>query len=392
MTLNRNPDNFFAETEQVAFMVANVVPGIDFTNDPLLQARLFSYLDTQLLRLGGPNFAHIPINRPVVPVHNHQHDGIQQQKIPVGRAQYQPNSLGGGCPMMASEKLGAFVHHAEKVDGHKIRERSESFKDHYSQASLFWNSLSSPEQAHIVNAFRFELAKVESPVIRQRVVDQLSRVDTGLAGRVAEGIGARVPGTGAQMAKGAIKKGKSVDVSPALSMENTVKDTIKTRKIAFLVADGVNGQVVTQVKNALTSRGAQVDIVARALGTVLSLDNKEITVDKSQFTVDSVIYDAVFVPGGAASIATLKAYRPVLAFLQDAFHHCKAIGASGEGVDLLKAAHLDGVELSDAKPAAKAVVSKGVVTAQSDANLGSFEEDFVKAIAQHRHWEREEAE
>lgn len=135
-----------------------------------------------------------------------------------------------------------------------------------------------------------------------------------------------------------------------------------------------------------------MDIVARTLGTVLSLDNKEITVDKSQFTVDSVIYDAVFVPGGAASIATLKAYRSVLAFLQDAFQHCKAIGASGEGVDLLKAAHLDGVELSDAMPAAKAVVSKGVVTTRSDANLGSFEEDFVKAIAQHRHWEREEAE
>jgi catalase len=392
MTLNRNPDNFFAETEQVAFMVANAVPGIDFTNDPLLQARLFSYLDTQLLRLGGPNFAHIPINRPVVPVHNHQHDGLQQQKIPVGRAQYQPNSLGGGCPMMASEKLGAFVHHAEKVEGHKIRERSESFKDHYSQATLFWKSLSAPEQAHVVGAFRFELGKVETPAIRQRMVDQLSRVDPDLAARVAEGIGAKTPTAETQAAKGAVKKGKSVDVSPALSMENTVKDTIESRRIAFLAADGVDGAALTQIKNALTGKGAQVDVIARHLGTIKSSDGNEIPVDKSQFTVDSVVYDAVYIPGGAASIAALKGQHAVKAFLQDAFHHCKAIGASGEGVELLKAAHLDGVDFADAKSGDKAVGSKGVVTAASGAKLEAFEEELIKAIAKHRHWEREEAE
>jgi len=392
MTLNRNPDNFFAETEQVAFMAANIVPGIDFTNDPLLQARLFSYLDTQLLRLGGPNFAHIPINRPIVPVHNHQNDAMAQHKISKGRAQYQPNSLGGGCPMMATEKLGAFVHHAEKVDGHKIRERSESFKDHYSQATLFWNSLSAPEKAHVVDAFRFELGKVETPEIRQRQVDQLSRVDSELARRVAEGIGASVPGKEVQAAKGAVKQGKSVAESKALSMENTVKDTIKSRRIAFLAADGVDGKALMQLEAALVAEGAQVDVIARALGTITSADGKKIMVNKSLLTVDSVVYDAVFVPGGEASIATLKTQRSVLTFLQDAFHHCKPIGALGEGVDLLRAAHLDGVDLADAKAAGQVVSSRGVVTAVNGAKPSAFEKDLIQAIAQHRHWERETVE
>ena len=392
MTLNRNPDNFFAETEQVAFMVQNAVPGIDFTNDPLLQARLFSYLDTQLLRLGGPNFAHIPINRPLVPVHNNQIDAMAQHKIPTGRAQYQPNSLGGGCPMMAPEKLGAFVHHAEKVDGHKIRERSESFKDHFSQATLFWNSLSAPEQNHVVNAFRFELGKVESAEIRQRVVDQLGHVDGGLATRVAERIGANAPDEKANAAKGPVKKGQSVDVSPALSMENTVKDSILSRKIAFLTADGVDGKALTHLKEALTAKGAHVDIIARALGTIRSVDGQEIAVDKSQLTVDSVTYDAVFVPGGQASVAALKSQRAVLTFLQDAFAHCKPIGAIGEGVDLLQAAHLAGIDLADAKSGGRVVSSHGVVTAQSAAKPTAFEKALIEAIAQHRHWDREEAE
>jgi catalase len=392
MTLNRNPDNFFAETEQVAFMVQNAVPGIDFTNDPLFQARLFSYLDTQLLRLGGPNFAHIPINRPLAPVHNNQVDAMAQHKIPTGRAQYQPNSLGGGCPMMAPEKLGAFVHHAEKIDGHKIRERSESFKDHYSQATLFWNSLSAPEQSHVVSAFRFELGKVESPEIRQREVDQLARVDGGLAMRVAEGIGARVPGKEVLSAKGPVKKGQSVDASPALSMANTVKDSIKSRKIAFLAADGVDGKALTAIKAALTAQGAHVDVIARALGTIKGADGEAIAVDKSQLTVDSVTYDAVFIPGGAASIAALKKQRAVLTFLQDAFAHCKPMGALAEGVDLLKAAHLEAIELADAKSANKVVSSHGVVTAPSAANPAPFSRALIEAIAQHRHWDREQAE
>jgi catalase len=394
MTLNRNPDNFFAETEQSAFHVGNVVPGIDFTNDPLFQARLFSYLDTQLLRLGGPNFAQIPINRPVVPVHNHQQDGLMQQKVHKGRVNYHPNSLGGGCPMMASANLGAFIHHAEKVEGYKIRERSDSFKDHYSQATLFWNSLSDPEKNHLVNAARFELGKVESPEIRQRVVDQFGRVDGELARRVAHGIGAAAPAAQAPAnGKGPVKAGASVKVSAALSMQNTVKDTIKTRRIAILAAHGCDGNEVALVRAALMTAGAQVDIVSKVLGTIKTADGGELAVDKSQLTVDSILYDAVFVPSGKASVAALKAQRPVVSFIEDAFRHCKPIGASGEGIELLLAARVEsGAAVADAKSAGEVVSDRGVVTVHRASDLGPFTQALVEAIAQHRHWEREEVD
>jgi catalase len=389
MTLNRNPDNYFSETEQVAFLVSNVVPGVDVTNDPLLQARLFSYLDTQLLRLGGPNFAHLPINRPIAPVHNHQNDALAQHKIPVGRAQYTPNSLGGGCPMMASAKQGAFVHYAEKVEGHKIRERSESFADHFSQATLFFRSLSEPEQNHIVDAFRFELGKVETAAIRQRMVDNLGQVDADLARRVAEGIGAQPADAKRAAARAPVKPGKSVAASPALSMVNTVKNTIKTRKIAFLAADGVDGAALAEVKAALVAEGAQVEVIAQNLGTIKGADGKEIPVDRSQRTVDSVLYDAVFVPGGQASVAALRAQRPVLAFLEDAFRHCKPLGALGEGIDLLKAARVDGVDLADPASAGRVTSSSGVITDRGPVSKG-FAAEFIHALSQHRHWKREE--
>src|SRR5581483_9563377 len=184
MVLNRNPDNFFAETEQVAFHTANVVPGIDFTNDPLLQARNFSYLDTQLIRLGGPNFAQLPVNRPVAEVHHHQRDGYGQHRIDVSPVSYHPNSIAGGCPALASIDEGAFRHYTERVDGEKIRTRSESFKDHYSQATLFWNSMSDWERHHIAEAFCFELGKVERVEIRRRMLENLSHVDEELAAEV----------------------------------------------------------------------------------------------------------------------------------------------------------------------------------------------------------------
>ena len=181
MVLNRNPDNFFAETEQVAFCTQHVVPGIDFTNDPLLQGRNFSYLDTQLTRLGGPNFHEIPINAPVAEVHNNQRDGFHRQAINRGRVNYEPNSLGGGCPFQAGADMGGFVSVAERIDASKVRARSKSFFDHFSQATLFFNSQSAPEKAHLVKALRFELGKVEVPAIRERMVYLLSQVDRGLA-------------------------------------------------------------------------------------------------------------------------------------------------------------------------------------------------------------------
>lgn len=170
MVLNRNPDNFFAETEQVAFHPGNLVPGIDVTNDTLLQGRLFSYIDTQLNRFNSANFGEVPINRPVTTVHNHQGAGFMRQTINKGKVNYWPNSLAGGCPMMAPENMGGYVHHAERVEGHKIRARSESFNDHYSQATLFWNSMTEPEKKHIVKAAHFELGKVMSKEIRRRML------------------------------------------------------------------------------------------------------------------------------------------------------------------------------------------------------------------------------
>src|SRR5687767_7455112 len=189
LTLNRNPDNFFAETEQVAFHVGHIVPGIDFTNDPLMQGRLFSYTDTQLLRLGGPNFHEIPINRPVSPVHNHQRDGFMRQTINRGKANYEPNTTGGGCPMQAMQAAGGFVSFPEPAQGVKVRGRTEKFHDHFSQAALFFNSQSQPEKDHMVEALRFELGKVERPQIRERMIGMLNRVDATLAARVAEGLG-----------------------------------------------------------------------------------------------------------------------------------------------------------------------------------------------------------
>ncbi|MEO7539441.1 MAG: catalase, partial [Pyrinomonadaceae bacterium] len=247
LTLNRNPDNFFAETEQVAFHVGHVVPGIDFTNDPLLQGRLFSYLDTQLKRLGGPNFHEIPINQPLSPVHNNQRDGQARQTINTGRVSYEPNSLAGGCPFQATMKEGGFASFEERIDAHKVRERSPSFHDHFSQATLFYNSQSDAEKRHLINALRFELGKVEVQAIRTRMVGILTQIDTSLADAVAEGLGFPVPKPEQPMNRsfGAdtnsksvqpIKAVSSVQASAPLSMENTVKDTIKSRKVAALIA------------------------------------------------------------------------------------------------------------------------------------------------------------
>src|SRR4026209_2557548 len=193
LTLNRNPDNFFAETEQVAFHVGNIVPGVDFTNDPLMQGRLFSYLDTQLIRLGGPNFHEIPINRPVAPLHNNQRDGFMRQTVNRGQTSYDPNTLRGGCPFQAGMDMSGFASYAEKIDAQKVRQRSESLFDHFSQASLFYRSQSAAEQNHIVRALRFELGKVETPPIRERMLGLLAQVDTDLANRVAAGLGLSVP-------------------------------------------------------------------------------------------------------------------------------------------------------------------------------------------------------
>lgn len=263
MVLDRNPDNFFAETEQIAFCTANVVPGIDFTNDPLLQAQNFSYLDTQLIRLGGPNFAHIPVNRPVVDVRNNQRDGYHQEEIHRG-TNYSPNSLGGGCPALGSVDEGAYRHLAERVDGVKIRKRSPSFDDHYTQAALFWHSMAGWEKQHIVDAFRFELGKVGAVPVRERTVEQLAHVDHELATAVAEGIGVAAP---------ARQETPSPQPSPALSFENNQgESTIATRQIALLATDGVEAHQATVLRDTLRERGAVAEVLAPHDGTVRAAD------------------------------------------------------------------------------------------------------------------------
>jgi catalase len=396
LTLNRNPDNFFAETEQVAFHVGHVVPGIDFTNDPLLQGRLFSYTDTQLIRLGGPNFHEIPINRPVVPVHNNQRDGHMRQTINKGKSSYSPNTLGGGCPFQAKAMEGGFTSYTERIDGKKIRERSPSFFDHFSQARLFFNSQSEPEKNHIVDALRFELGKVQTVAIRERMLAVLANIDKGLANEVAYGLGLSIPkeldGTLNQsipadrdpQAYESVNKEGSLAKSPALSMANTIKDSIATRKIAFLVADGVNEKSLDTVKEALISAGATVDVIAPRLGVVISENDVTIEVQQSLLTAASVLYDAVYVPGGTNSVATLAAEANAVHFLNEAFKHCKAIAGDASANQILEATYFSKKLPPD--DALETVLREGIVVSGNHKTLA---DRFIKAIAQHRFWERE---
>ncbi|MCP9205927.1 catalase [Streptomyces sp. NEAU-Y11] len=379
MVLDRNPHNFFAETEQVAFHTANVVPGIDFTNDPLLQARNFSYLDTQLIRLGGPNFAQIPVNQPVAPVRTNQRDGLHQSAIHTGTS-YSPNSLGGGCPAIAGPDGYAFSHYAERVDGAKIRKRSASFQDHYSQAALFWNSMSAWERRHIVDAFRFELGKVGTVEIRERTVGELARIDHGLATAVAEGIGIAVPAPGPDDHKPL--------ASPALSLDQLRGDhSIRTRTIAVLVTDGVDTVQLGQAKEALSARGAVVEALAPHDGTVRGSDGEDCPVDRALPTVASVLYDAVLLPGGPVGTPELSADSAAMRFVRDAYRHGKPIGALGSGVGLLAALETEGLHIASGH--GHVCADRGVVT---DTTTGAASEEFTgaftEAVAAHRHWDR----
>ncbi|WKG03794.1 catalase [Mycolicibacterium sp. HK-90] len=376
MVLNRNPDNFFAETEQVAFHTANVVPGIDFTNDPLLQFRNFSYLDTQLIRLGGPNFAQLPVNRPVAEVHTNQHDGYGQQRIARGRTSYFKNSLGGGCPALADEDV--FRHYTQRVDGHKIRQRAESFKDHYSQARLFWKSMSTVEAKHIVAAFAFELGKVHPDTgIRERVVEQLNLVDNGLAGQVAGKLGLPAPD--------AVPIEHDEPASPALSQLNTATDSVESRKIALLADHGVDVDAVEQFKSAMAEHGAIVEVLSpTGGGTLRGASGGELPVDKGLTTMASVLYDAVAVAGGAESVESLLQDGYAVHFVTEAYRHLKAVLAFGEGSEMLRGA---GVIASS--PGDQVESDGGVVTAPGGDLPDEFVEAAVAVMAKHRVWDRE---
>jgi catalase len=396
MTLNRNPDNFFAETEQVAFHVGHVVPGIDFTNDPLLQGRLFSYTDTQLLRLGGPNFHEIPINRPVVAVHNNQRDGHMRQTINRGKTSYGPNAIGNNDPQQVKAADGGFVSYNERIDARKVRARSRSFFDHFSQATLFFNSQSDAEKNHIIDALSFELGKVKTVSIRERMLAVLAQIDKGLAAEVAFALGLHIPKIPLEELNNSLPadvdrtdyaslnpKG-SLAKSEALSMAGTIKDTIQTRKIAILAADGVDGKSLSKVKDALVAEGAVVHIIAPKLGQILSKEDQQITPDESFLTAASVLYDAVYVPGGGNSVATLEAEANAIHFLNEAFKHCKAIAADEEALQVLSSTYF--FKKLPAEYSEETVLREGVLVGK---DLKTLSTTFIKMIALHRFWDRE---
>jgi catalase len=398
LTLNRNPDNFFAETEQVAFHLGNIVPGIDFTNDPLLQGRLFSYLDTQLIRLGGPNFHEIPINRPIALVHNGQRDGFMRQTINTGRVSYEPNTLGRGCPFQAGAANGGFASFAEKLDGPKTRgRRSDKFFDHFTQALLFWRSQSDPEKQHIVDALQFELGKVTVPAVRERMVAMLNQVDGELAQRVAAGLGLKkipkvegfmnlsFPADANPRDYQPKKVNRDVAPSPALSMANTPKDSIKTRQVAILIAEGSDGNGIARMEKALNAQGATTHLVGRHVGPIQTTDG-ELIAEHSVVTASSVLFDAVYIPGGAAGVEALASEPQAIEFVVDAFKHYKAIAATGAATQLLAAAGISGARPHpEAGPDADP--RDGVITG-GDKEVAKVATAFIAVIAQHRAWTR----
>lgn len=396
LTLNRNPENFFAETEQSAFHIGHVVPGIDFTNDPLLQGRLFSYTDTQLIRLGGPNFQEIPINRPIVPVHNNQRDGYMRQTINRGKVSYGPNSIGDNFPVQAKASEGGFTSYPERIDARKVRARSKSFLDHFSQAKLFFNSQSDPEKNHMIDAFSFELGKVQSNAVRERMLGILSMVDKGLAAEVAFALrlpvpedpelpmNRSIPADADPADYDPVVKEPVVAISPALSMATSPKDSIKTRKIAFLAADGVDGKSLNTVKIALEEAGAVVEVIAPRQNFILSESDEQIAVNHSLLTAASVLYDGVYVPGGTNSVATLEADADAVHFLNEAFKHCKAIAADTAALQVVGSTYF--ARKIPAECTDQSVLLDGLVFGDNASQLA---DRFIMALAQHRFWDRE---
>ncbi|WP_418282815.1 catalase [Halorubrum sp. DTA98] len=380
MVLNGTPDNFFAEVEQVAFHPGNVVSGIDVTNDPLLQGRLFSYQDTQINRFNSANWDEIPINRPLAERHNNQRDGFMRHEINEGPVSYKPNSIADDQPREASEEEGGYAHFAEAVSGEKTRERSDSFDDHFTQARLFWNSMADHEQGNIVEAACFELGKVERMEIRERTVYELfNNVDHEFAKRVAEGIGVEPPAEPGDLMPTHDR------TDPSLSMANRTADTVETRKVAVLLEDGYDHEGFEAVRSELADQGARVDAVSTALGDRESEGGDAAAVDETYATTESVLYDAVFVPGGGPHAESLLERGAAKHFVAEAFTHKKPIAALGEGVDLLESIELPDVEIAEDEGT---VSDLGVATSRG-GDLDEFATAFVDAIAAHRHWERE---
>jgi catalase len=362
MVLDRWPNNFFAETEQVAFCPSHIVPGIDFSNDPLLQGRLFSYLDTQLSRLGSPNFHQIPINAPKCPFANHQRDGHMQMAQPVGRVSYEPNSLSADSPR---ESLKGFSSMTVEETGHKGRIRAESFADHYSQARLFFISQTAYEQAHIASALVFELSKVEHLHIREAMVGHLRHISQDLAGRVAQGLGLdKMPNP----PKAAVKV-QELSPSPALQIIGKMKDTLQGRTVGILIADGSDAASINSIKKAVIKAGASVKMVGPKIGGAKLSDGSIQAIDGQLAGTPSVLFDAVAIILSGEGAKMLSAESAAIDFVHDAFGHLKAMAVDSGGEALLTKANIN--------------ADKGVVNV-SDV------ETFI-ALAKTRQFEREKS-
>ena len=384
LVLDRNPDNFFAETEQVAFCTAHVVPGIDFSNDPLLAGRIHSYVDTQITRLGGPNFHEIPINAPLAPVHNNQRDGIHRQAIARGRVAYEPNSLGGGCPFQAGAK--GFVSFPQPLQEarqsvDKLRGKPEKFAEHYNQATLFYQSQTPTEQAHIVGGFRFELSKLTVPAIRMRMLSSLRNVSEDLAGKVAAGLGVELP----EPMPRALQRVPRPEVkqSPALSLRARPGEAgIRTRRVAILVADGADAAPIAQLQQALLDAGAVPRLVGPRLGSYRAADGETLEADATLENSPMVLFDALALPSGKAAVEALAVIGQTAEFVQLAYRHGKSILAFGESKDLLEAAGAMRALPSD-EP------DPGITTGPAAEAAGLIKR-FTQAMTRHRHDERDQ--
>ncbi|GAA3434063.1 catalase [Kutzneria kofuensis] len=359
LTLDRNPTNYFAETEQVAFHTGNLVPGIEVTDDPLMQARLFSYLDTQLTRLGGPNFTQLPINCPHAAVNDNLRDGMHQTAIHTGITPYRPNGIDENRPATASADDGGYVPAPREVSGAKTRENPVSFGDHFSQATMFYRSLTPVERGHIVAAFTFELGKCLAPDVRERELAVLSEVDAELCEQVAAGLGLAAPkGTPAE----------DVVLSPALSQVVAEPGPVAGRKIGVIADAGSDLAGITKLRKAVERVGATLLVIA-PVGGVLRKGRSRQTVDRTLLTARSVEFDALVVAGATTPTGDIR----LTVLLQEAFRHCKALAAWGDGVKVLVAAGID-------------VDSPGVLP--GDEVDKNFAEVLVAAVGLHRAWER----
>ncbi|WP_087089068.1 catalase HPII [Acinetobacter pittii] len=367
--LNRNVDNFFAETEQVAFCPGHIVPGIDFTNDPLLQARLFSYTDTQLSRLGGPNFHQIPINKPVCPFHNNQRDGIHQHTIHKGQASYQPNSIDNDWPAETppAASNGGFESYPEKISGHKLRQRSETFSDHFSQPRLYYKSLAPHEQKHVVDAYTFELSKVQRKHIRERQVQQiLANIDLDLARQVGANLGIEVPDLTLDYKKTTVEK------SAKLSFLAFPPEDIQGRKVAVLIHNLVKSDELEAMKNWAIKEGVTLHLLAPSLAPVKDHQDKIITADGMQMAEPSIAYDAVIIPDGDNLNAVLQD-GVARHYVLEAYKHLKPIAFLGNKSDLLEPLGL--------------VADEGTLV---EDEFQPIAEKFKKLIMAHRVWSREQ--